>query len=66
MFLAAFPNSPFKRWEGLAEWNSAPLVFGAFFQVSLMLTGFTTEDGKIGFLLMGVRWWLKKKLAGQD
>lgn len=51
LFLDSFPHSPFKRWIGLAEWSSAPLVFGLFFQVSLLAIGFPSEEGPIGFLV---------------
>ena len=51
LFLGSFPRSPFKRWIGLAEWNSAPLVFGTFFQVCFILTGMAPETEAMGLLV---------------
>ena len=51
LFLGSFPHSPFKRLIGLAEWSSAPFVFGTFFQVCLILTGVAAETEKIGVLI---------------
>lgn len=51
LFLGAFPDSPFQRLTGLAEWNSAPLVFGTFFHVCLFLMGMAPEFPTIGFVL---------------
>ena len=51
LFLGSFPHSPFKCLMGLAEWSSAPLVFGTFFQISLILTGVAAETEKIGMLV---------------
>ena len=51
LFLGSFPRSPFKRWIGLAEWNSAPLVFGTVFQVCFILTGMAPETEAMGLLV---------------
>ena len=51
LFLGSFPQSPFKRLIGLAEWSSAPLVFGTFFQICLILTGMAAETETIGVLV---------------
>lgn len=51
LFLGSFPNSPFKRWIGIAEWNSAPLVFGTFFQVIFIVEGLVPETERMGILL---------------
>ena len=51
LFLGSFPHSPFKRLIGLAEWSSAPFVFGTFFQVCLILTGMAVETETIGVLI---------------
>jgi hypothetical protein len=51
LFLSSFPNSPFKRLVGLAEWNSAPLVFGTFFQVSFILEGMVPETERMGIVV---------------
>ena len=50
-FLGSRPDSPLKRLIGLAEWSSAPLVFGTFFQVSFLLIGMAPETPKMGILL---------------
>ena len=50
-FLGSFPNSPLKRLIGLAEWSSAPLVFGMFFQVSFLLIGIAPETPTMGILV---------------
>ena len=50
-FLGSLPNSPLKRWIGLAEWSSAPLVFGTFFQVSFLLIGMAPETPTMGILV---------------
>jgi len=51
LFLGVFPNSPFKRFIGLAEWNSAPLVFGTFFQLCFVLIGMAAETETMGLLV---------------
>ena len=43
LFLGSFPGFPFKRLIGLAEWNSAPLVFGTFFQFCFYLLGMSRK-----------------------
>jgi hypothetical protein len=50
-FLGSLPNSPLKRLIGLAEWSSAPLVFGTFFQVSFLLIGMAPETPTMGILV---------------
>jgi hypothetical protein len=50
-FLGTFPNSPFKRLIGLAEWSSAPLVFGTFFQISFLVIGMAPETPRMGILV---------------
>ena len=50
-FLGSFPNSPLKRLIGLAEWSSAPLIFGTFFQISFLLIGMAPETPAMGILL---------------
>jgi hypothetical protein len=51
LFLGTFPGSRFKRWIGLAEWNSAPLVFGTFFQVCFLAIGLAPETPRMGVLV---------------
>ena len=51
LFITAFPHSPFERLIGLAEWSSAPIVFGTLFQVCLILTGVAAETESIGVLV---------------
>ena len=51
LFLAAFPNSPLQGFASLAEWNSAPLVFGTFFQICFILTGVGAEAKSMGVLV---------------
>ena len=51
LFLGSFPHSPFKRFIGLAEWHSAPLVFGSLFQLCFMLIGMAPETPKMGLLV---------------
>ena len=48
--LGSFPGFPFKRLIGLAEWNSAPLVFGTFFQLCFYLLGMSPETDVMGLL----------------
>jgi hypothetical protein len=50
LFLGAFPKSAIQRFTTLAEWNSAPLAFGSFFQLSFILTGMAAETGSMGLL----------------
>ena len=50
LFLGSSSNSPSKRLMSLAEWNSAPLVFGTFFQVCFYLPGMSPETDVMGLL----------------
>ena len=50
LFLGSFPGFPFKGLIGLAEWNSAPLVFGTSFQLCFSLPGMSPETDVMGLL----------------
>jgi hypothetical protein len=63
LFLGSPPNSPFRPLSGLAEWSSAPLVFGAFFQVCLLLTGLAREYETIGFVVLLPQGWVNALFA---
>jgi hypothetical protein len=63
LFLGSFPNSPFKPLIGLAEWSSAPLVFGTFFQACLLLTGLAPEYETIGFFVPMPHGWVNALFA---
>ena len=75
LFLGSFPNSPLRRFIGLAEWCISAVVFGTFFQIAIAVT--ELEPEQIGFLvpmsaglvnglfalscmLLGGHWWMKR------
>ena len=75
LFLGSFSNAPLKRYGKIAEWSIAGLIFGCFFQISMLVTGTTPE--KVGvffqmaptlvnglltlsFLLLVGRWWVRR------
>jgi hypothetical protein len=51
LFLGAFPESPFKRLQKVAEWYIAPLVFGTFFQIAFVLLQLVPETETMGILV---------------
>jgi hypothetical protein len=63
LFLGSFPNSALKPLIGLAEWSSAPLVFGTFFQACLLLTGLAPEYKTIGFIVPMPQGWVNALFA---
>jgi len=75
-FIGSFPKAH-RLYTEIGEWSSAPVVFGSFFQVSMIVTELVPE--KIGFvlpmapglvnalfaasgLLLIGRWWMKRNL----
>ena len=63
LFLGSFPHSALKPLIGLAEWSSAPLVFGTFFQACLLLTGLAPEYQTIGFIVPMPQGWVTALFA---
>lgn len=51
LFLAAIPRLPFQRLTGLAQWYSAPLVFGTLFQAAFIAIGLVPETDRMGILV---------------
>lgn len=52
LFLSLFfPHNISARLISLGEWGTAPLVFGSFFQFSMIITGIARETESIGFLI---------------
>ena len=52
LFLSLFfPHHISARLISLGEWGTAPLVFGSFFQFSMIITGIARETESIGFLI---------------
>ena len=51
LFLGSLPSKISSRLVGLGEWGMAPLVFGSFFQVALIITGVASETESIGFII---------------
>lgn len=51
LFLASFPQSPFQRLRGLAEWYIAPLAFGTVFQIAFILSWLVPETETMGLLV---------------
>ena len=49
LFLSALFQPSLQKLEQLGEWGTAPLVFGTFFQVSLLIVDI--RPGKIGFVV---------------
>jgi len=82
LFLGSlFSNDISARLVSLGEWGMAPLVFGSFFQVALIITGINPDS--IGFivriptgvvnglfavsiLLLVARWWLGRMGKGDE
>jgi hypothetical protein len=75
-----FSNGISTRLVSLGEWGMAPLVFGSFFQVALIITGVNPDS--IGFIvriptgvvnglfvisiLLVASWWLEKTRKRDD
>lgn len=75
LFLGSFSKAPLKRYGKIADWSIAGLIFGAFFQISMIVTGTVPE--KVGvllqmtpilvngllalsLLLLAGRWWVRR------
>jgi hypothetical protein len=75
LFFGSFSDAPLRQYGKIAEWSILGLIFGAFFQISMAITGTTPKkigfavempptvvNGLLGlsFLLLMGRWWIKR------